>query len=112
MSPASPVPPPADPPPAEPAWAAPPEELLTYNAKLGLVLFAIYTAMYANFVFVSAFRVEWMGVLWNGVPISVWSGFGLIAAAALLAGLYGVLARDAVEDLGAGTSDGGCENSA
>jgi uncharacterized membrane protein (DUF485 family) len=70
---------------------------LPYNAKLGLVLCAIYTALYANFVIVSAFRVEWMGVLWNGVPASVWAGFGLILAAVLLAILYGVLARDEVE---------------
>ena len=81
-----PVPPPADPPPAP--------DRLTYNAKLGLVLFAVYTSLYAQFVLVSAFKVEWMGTLLGGVPVSVWAGFALIAAAVCMAVLYGVLARD------------------
>ena len=88
---------PPAPPPDTPTHASPdppPAERLTYNAKLGLVLFAVYTSFYAQFVLVSAFRVEWMGVLWGGVPISVWAGFGLIAAAVAMAVLYGVLARD------------------
>ena len=45
---------------------------------------------------VSAFAVEWMGVLWGGVPVSVWAGFGLIVAAVAMAVLYGVLARDEI----------------
>ena len=83
-------------PPAPPA-DSPPEpapERLTYNAKLGLVLFVAYAVLYANFVLVSAFAVELMAVPWGGVPVSVWSGFGLIFAAVFLAVLYGVLARD------------------
>ena len=87
------APPPADPPTAPPS-VPPREELLTYNAKLGLVLFAVYTTLYANFVLISAFKVKWMGVLWDGVPVSVWSGFALIAIAVAMAVLYGVLARD------------------
>ena len=90
------APPPADPPTVPPATppVPPTGELLTYNAKLGLVLFAVYTTLYANFVLISAFKVEWMGALWDGVPVSVWSGFGLIAIAVFMAVLYGVLARD------------------
>ena len=79
---------PADPPPV------PARRGLTYNAKLGLVYFALYTVLYTQFVFVAAFRPDWMGVLWSGVPVSVWAGFGLIAAAVVLAVLYGVTARD------------------
>ncbi|MFH5806832.1 DUF485 domain-containing protein [Alienimonas sp. DA493] len=105
MSSASPAPLPADPGPeipssadppaaAEPAWVPPPEELLTYNAKLGLGLFAVYGSLYASFVLISAFYVEWMGALWAGVPASVWSGFALIGIAVFMAVLYGVLARD------------------
>ena len=86
-------------PPASPADPPPAPERLTYNAKLGLVLFAIYTSLYAQFVLVSAFKVEWMGTPLAGVPISVWAGFALIAAAVAMAVLYGVLARD--EDPGA-----------
>ena len=89
--------PPPDPAPPGSVPEDPAPERLTYNAKLGLVLFAAYTALYANFVLISAFRVEWMGVLWGGVPASVWCGFGLILAAVALAVLYGVLARDEVE---------------
>ena len=103
------APPPAPAPPG-PVPEDPAPEQLTYNAKLGLVLFAAYTALYANFVLISAFRVEWMGVLWGGVPASVWCGFGLILAAVALAVLYGVLARDEV-DVGSGMSDVGCEES-
>ncbi|NNJ25280.1 DUF485 domain-containing protein [Alienimonas chondri] len=108
MSSDSPAPLPADPGPgipssadpaasAAPDWVPPPEELLTYNAKLGLVLFAVYTSLYASFVLVSAFWVDWMGVLWGGVPASVWTGFGLIAFAVFLAVLYGVMARDELQ---------------
>ncbi|QDT14667.1 DUF485 domain-containing protein [Alienimonas californiensis] len=110
MSSDSPAPLPADPGPgipssadpaasAAPGWVPPPEELLTYNAKLGLVLFVVYTSLYASFVLISAFFVDWMSVLWAGVPASVWSGFALIAIAVFMAVLYGVLARDAVEPL-------------
>ena len=61
------------------------------------MLFAVYTSLYAQFVLVSAFKVEWMGYPLAGVPVSVWAGFGLIAAAVAMAVLYGVLARDEVE---------------
>ena len=100
---------PAPPPPVAPPPDPPRVEKLTYNAKLGLVLFAVYTSLYAQFVLVSAFAVEWMGVLWGGVPVSVWAGFGLIVAAVAMAVLYGVLARDAV-DVGGGMSEVGCED--
>ena len=82
--------------PVPPAAPPPAPERLTYNAKLGLVLFAAYTSLYAQFVLASAFRVEWMGKLLGGVPVSVWAGFGLIAAAVALAVLYGSLARDEI----------------
>ena len=82
--------PPPDPPRERPAGG----ETLTYNAKLGLVLFAVYTSFYAQFVLVSAFWVELMGVPWGGVPVSVWAGFALIVLAVAMAVLYGALARD------------------
>ena len=75
----------------------PAPERLTYNAKLGLVLFAVYTVLYTQFVFVAAFKHEWMATPLAGVPVSVWAGFGLIAAAVVLALLYGAMARDAEE---------------
>lgn len=83
-----------DPADVDPPAPAPAPERLTYNAKLGLILFAVYSSLYAQFVLVSAFRVEWMGTLLAGVPVSVWAGFALIAAAVFMAVLYGVLARD------------------
>jgi uncharacterized membrane protein (DUF485 family) len=63
--------------------------------SIGHWLFAIYTAVYAGFVFVSAFRPAWMAKTIGGVNLAVLSGFGLIVGAVLLALLYLWLCRPA-----------------
>ena len=69
------------------------------NARFGLWLFAAYLLLYGGFVFLNAFapqRMEAPAVA--GVNLAVTYGMGLIAAAFLLALLYGWLCRLPVED--------------
>ncbi len=64
------------------------------NARIGLILFAIYLVLYAGFVFVNAFAPELMEVTpIAGVNLAILYGFGLIIAALALALLYGWLCR-------------------
>jgi uncharacterized membrane protein (DUF485 family) len=71
----------------------------SHNARLGLVLFSLYAAVYAAFVTAAAFWPDLMrsSPLW-GVNLAVLSGFGLIAGAFLLALLYGALCRSNQSD--------------
>jgi len=67
---------------------------LTPNARLGLLLFAIYCVVYFGFVLVNAFAPRWMSdVTWSGVNLAVLWGMGLIVLAFGLALIYGVLCR-------------------
>lgn len=65
------------------------------NARLGLVLFLIYLVLYGGFTLLAAFAP---GVMERtpaaGVNLAVWYGFGLIAAALVLALIYGWLCRN------------------
>lgn len=64
------------------------------NARLGLWLFGLYVVLYAAYVFVNAFSPDTMErTPWLGVNVAVWSGFGLIVAAILMALVYGLLCR-------------------
>jgi uncharacterized membrane protein (DUF485 family) len=58
------------------------------NARIGLALFAIYLAFYAAFVILTAFAAEWMQTEIAGVNVAIYSGFGLIVGAFLLALVY------------------------
>ena len=65
-----------------------------HNARLGLVLFAVYLAGYAAYVLVNAFRPAVMDeVVFAGINLAVASGMGLIVGALVLALVYAVLAR-------------------
>ena len=68
------------------------------NARIGLILFAVYLAMYGGFVFLSAFQPNVMDYTMGGVNLAILYGFGLIIAAFLLALLYGWICRAASED--------------
>ena len=68
--------------------------MLSRNARIGLVLFAIYLILYGGFVFLNAFAptaMEWLPIA--GVNLAILYGFGLIFAAFALAMLYGWLCR-------------------
>ena len=68
-------------------------EIVSRNTRYGLVLFAIYLALYGAFVLASAFAPAVMDRTIAGVNVAVLAGFGLIGAAFLLALIYGWLCR-------------------
>ncbi len=69
------------------------------NMRLGLSLFALYSALYASFVFASAFFPDVMEIRpWGGLNLALLSGFGLIGVAILLAFIYGVFSHTAAEE--------------
>jgi uncharacterized membrane protein (DUF485 family) len=68
-----------------------------HNARLGLWLFALYTAFYGGFIAMSAFAREGMARVYFGVTLSVLYGFFLILAAFVLALIYLRFCRDADE---------------
>ena len=64
------------------------------NARIGLILFFVYLAFYGGFVLLAAFSPATMArTPWAGVNLAIWYGFALIAAALLLALIYGYLCR-------------------
>lgn len=68
--------------------------MLERNSKIGLVLFAIYLALYGGFVLIAAFSPATMERLpAAGVNLAIWYGFGLIIGALVLALIYGWLCR-------------------
>ena len=67
-------------------------ELSARNARSGLVLFAIYFAIYAVFVGLAAFSPETMGQATPlGPNVAILYGFGLILGAIVLSLVYMVL---------------------
>ncbi|MCE9615679.1 MAG: DUF485 domain-containing protein [Lentisphaerae bacterium] len=59
------------------------------NARIGMILFLIYLAFYAGFVYLSAFDAAFMAShAFAGINVAVVYGFGLIAAAFVLALVY------------------------
>lgn len=68
--------------------------MLSRNARIGLVLFAIYLLFYGGFVLLSALVPEVMEVTpVAGVNLAILYGFALIVVALGFAGLYGWLCR-------------------
>ena len=64
------------------------------NARVGLILFAVYLAFYAGFVLVNAFAPSAMDtVLPGGWNAAVVSGFALILGAFVIALLYARLCQ-------------------
>jgi uncharacterized membrane protein (DUF485 family) len=65
-----------------------------HNARLGLVLFAVYLVCYSVYVLVNAFRPAVMDeVVFSGINLAVASGMGLIVGALVLALVYAALCR-------------------
>ncbi len=63
--------------------------VVAHNTRIGVVLFAVYTAIYGGFMLLSAFALERMrSPFLGGVNLAVIYGFGLIAAAITLALIY------------------------
>jgi uncharacterized membrane protein (DUF485 family) len=68
-----------------------------HNARLGLWLFALYTAFYAGFIALNAFSRQTMARVYFGVTLSVIYGFFLILSAFALALVYLRYSRDTDE---------------
>lgn len=66
----------------------------SYNARIGVVLFGVYLVLYSGFVFLNAFSPDTMEITpVAGINLAILYGFGLIAAALVLALLYGWLCK-------------------
>ncbi len=77
------------------------------NARLGLQLFGVYLLFYGGFVFISAFRAEWMELTpFAGINLAILYGFGLIVAALVLALIYGVTCKGEDVEPPAGVGSG------
>ena len=64
------------------------------NAKLGLVLFLVYLALYLGFMGIAAFKYEsFASTPFGGVNLAILYGMGLIAGALVLALLYMALCK-------------------
>jgi uncharacterized membrane protein (DUF485 family) len=64
--------------------------------RIGLILLALFSSVYFGFIGLCAFANAWFADLeWQGMPATVWYGFGLIALALLIAVIYGRWSRDA-----------------
>ena len=68
---------------------------ITRNSRYGLWLFGVYLLLYGAYVLTTAFAPQVMQrTALVGLNIAILSGFGLIAAAILLAFIYGWLCRN------------------
>lgn len=77
----------------------------TRNARIGLVLFGVYSLLYGGFVLLNAFSPDTMEITpVAGINLAILYGFGLIVVALILALVYGWLCKrpesdtDGVED--------------
>ena len=69
-------------------------QTVSRNARVGLALFLVYSALYGGFVALNAFFPHVMGrAPFGGVNLAVLYGLSLIVAAFLLALLYMFLVR-------------------
>jgi uncharacterized membrane protein (DUF485 family) len=67
---------------------------MSYNARLGLILFSVYLALYLGFVLINTFNpVAMESTPVAGVNLAILYGFGLIVAAFVLAMLYGAMSH-------------------
>lgn len=74
----------------------------TRNARIGIVLFAVYLLLYGGFVFLNAFAADVMErTPIAGVNLAILYGFGLIIAALVLALVYGFLCKPTDEEIAA-----------
>jgi len=78
-----------------PAEAEPVDEpAARRRARLGLVLFAVYFVLYGGFMLLNVFGPAYMETTpFAGVNLAILYGFGLIAAALILALVYAWLCR-------------------
>jgi uncharacterized membrane protein (DUF485 family) len=65
-----------------------------HNARIGLILFAVYSVFYGSFVLLNAFAPDVMEIKpFAGINLAILYGFALIVFALLLSLVYGVMCR-------------------
>jgi len=70
-----------------------------YNARIGFILFAVYSVFYGTFVLLNAFAPDVMEIKpVAGINLAILYGFGLIVVALLLALVYGVMCQTPSDD--------------
>lgn len=70
------------------------DAVVRYNARLGVVMFLVYFALYAGFILITTFKYEWMAYQFTpGLNLAIVYGMGLIAAAVVMAIVYMVLCK-------------------
>ncbi len=73
----------------KPASDSGPDNAAKKKAKLGVILFFIYTIIYSGFVLIGLTKPELMGLeLIGGQNIAIIYGFGLIALAIVMGFVY------------------------
>ena len=74
---------------------AEPSPVDRHNARWGLILFAIYVALYLGFMILAAFNPEQMAkpTPVAGINLAIVYGVGLIVAALVLAFVYTLVSR-------------------
>ncbi|QDU31895.1 hypothetical protein ETAA8_70570 [Anatilimnocola aggregata] len=78
----------------EPKIPADIDAVRSYNAHMGLWLFAFYLIAYVGFVVLAATSPEIMGrPAWGGVNVAILYGFGLILGAFVVSIVYMLLCR-------------------
>ena len=83
-----------DPSPPQPPQRAAHDAHVSPNARLGLVLFIVYLALYLGFMGIAAFKYElFRSTPFGGVNLAILYGMGLIVAALVLALLYMALCK-------------------
>ncbi|MDA0834479.1 MAG: DUF485 domain-containing protein [Planctomycetota bacterium] len=66
----------------------------TRNARIGLIMFVIYTGFYSGFVFLNAFYPKLMEITpIGGINLAILYGMVLILAAFVMSLIYGYLCR-------------------
>jgi uncharacterized membrane protein (DUF485 family) len=70
------------------------EAKVARRTRIGLWLFAVYCVPYGAFMVVNAFAPKVMETTFAGVNLAIWSGFGLIGGAFVLALVYAWLCRE------------------
>jgi uncharacterized membrane protein (DUF485 family) len=87
--------------------------MIQRTARIGLIFFVLYLALYGGFVLINAFAPQLMeSTPLAGVNLAIWYGFGLIVAALVLALGYGWVCRTVTGDAAAADSAAAGENGA
>ncbi len=91
----------------EPAEKVEKDGATDFKARLGLILFGIYSLIYAGFVLINTFDPKLMGNdVVAGLNLAVVYGFGLIILAIIMGLIYNVVCTRAEDRMNASKKEG------